>query len=260
MKRLRFIIRYIKYYITAKNKYKIHSPFIYDLLINVIYYEDYEPEFNIIEDIRENLLENENYVEFNDLGAGSQPCNRRLKIKAIAKNSAKSFKYSGLLFKMVKHFEPITLIELGTSFGISSMYQAIAAPNGKLITIEGSKEIAKIAQQNFEKLKLKNIELIISDFDTILPEVLKKTDKLDYVFFDGNHRKEPTINYFEQCVSKTHVNSVFIVDDIHWSKGMEEAWEYIKAHDKVTFTIDLFYLGLVFFVKSTVKQNHIIRF
>ena len=260
MKRLRFLKRYINYYFTAKNKYKIHSPFIYDLLINVIYYDDYEPEFNMIEVIREELEMNNNYLEFKEMGASNKGKTVRKQIKDIVNHSAKSLKHSRLLFRIVRHFEPETLIELGTSFGISAMYQALGAQKGKLITIEGCKEIADIAAQNFQKLNLKNISLIVNDFDIILPELLKDINKLDYVFIDGNHSKEPTINYFEQCVKKIHQNSIIIVDDIHWSKGMEEAWLTIQNHSKTMITIDLFFFGLVFFQKGTVKQNHIIKF
>ena len=247
MKRLRFLLRYIKYYFTAKNKYKIHSPFIYDLLINVIYYDDYEPEFNMIEVIREELEENENYIEFNDPGASNKGKIVRKQIKQITRQSAKSLKYSRLLFRIVRHFEPETLIELGTSFGISAMYQALAAQKGKLITIEGCKEIAEIAEQNFQKMNLKNISLIVNDFDIILPEALKDINKLDYVFIDGNHAKEPTINYFEQCVKKIHQNSIIIIDDIHWSKEMEEAWLAIQKHNKSMITINIFLLRISVF-------------
>ena len=260
MKRLKFIFKYLKYYLNAKSKYKIHSPFVYDLLINVIYYQEFEEEFEIIEEIRTILSENENYIDFTDLGAGSNNKTVRRKIKDIVKDSSKSLKYSQLLYRIVKYFEPKTLIELGTSAGISTMYQALAANKTKLITIEGSENVAEIAKQNFKKLNLRNIELVLDNFDNALPRILKGIDKLDYVFFDGNHTKEATLNYFEQCLVKVQADTVFVVDDIHWSKEMEEAWVEIQNNSKVVITIDLFFLGLVFFIKNTVKQNHVIRF
>jgi predicted O-methyltransferase YrrM len=260
MEKIRIIIKYINYYFTAKSKYKIHSPFVYDLLINVIYYFHYEDEFDSIEEIRENLLKDNRKIKITDHGAKSNRNITLKKIKNITKSSSKSIKYSQLLFRLVKHFEPRTMIELGTSFGISTLYQAFAAEKGKIVTIEGSQEIANIARENFKKLKLWNIDLIVDNFDNVLPEILKELDVIDYVFFDGNHRKESTINYFKLCLQKANSESVFIFDDIHWSKGMEEAWEYIKNHKKVTLTIDLFFLGLVFFRKNIIKQDHVIRF
>ena len=254
------ILRYIRYYLNAKSKYKIHSPFIYDLLINVINYEQFEPEFYTIDGIRESLMEDEIYLEYVDFGAKGNGIRHRKKIKDIAKRSSSTVKYSRLLYRLVKHFEPKTIIELGTSFGISTMYQALAAEKNKVITIEGSIEICEIAKKNFKRLGLRNIEIVNDTFDNALPLVLEKIDKLDYVFFDGNHRKEATIKYFELCLEKVQQETIFIFDDIHWSKEMEETWAYIQNHSKVVITIDLFFMGLVFFNKNTVKQNQIIRF
>ena len=79
-------------------------------------------------------------------------------------------------------------------------------------------------------------------------------------FIDGNHQKKPTINYFEEILKYANNNTIFIFDDIHWSQGMESAWEYIKAHEKTTLTIDLFFLGIVFIKSELSKENFIIRF
>ncbi len=79
-------------------------------------------------------------------------------------------------------------------------------------------------------------------------------------FFDGNHRKEPTLRYFEQCIHFSNENSIFVFDDIHWSKGMESAWEYIKNDRRVSITIDLFWFGIIFFVEGVEKQDFVIRY
>ena len=269
MNKLRIIFKYLNYYINAKSKYKIHSPFVYDLLINVINYYHYENDFDFIEGLRENLLQDDTYIEVNDLGAkgdkqltidNGELTIKNKRIRDIAKDSSKSLKYSQLLYRIVKHFEPKTLVELGTSFGISTMYQALAADKSRMITVEGNESSADVARQNFKKLGLRNVELIVDNFDNALPEILNKLDRLDYAFIDGNHRKKPTINYFEQCLAKSDHDTILIFDDIHWSEGMEEAWKYIQEHKKVVITIDLFFMGLVFFPKNIVKQNHRIRY
>ena len=105
-----------------------------------------------------------------------------------------------------------------------------------------------------------NIEVEVGDFDAILDYVLKNVDQLDMVFVDGNHRKEPTLNYFERCIELAGEDSVFMFDDIHWSYGMNQAWNAIKKDERVSITIDLFWIGLVFFKKDIVKQNFIIKY
>ena len=181
----------------------------------------------------------------------------------IAERSAKNKKYCKLLFRLAYYFKPTTVLELGTSLGISTAYLASANPNSKVITIEGCPNTAQEAKKNFESLGLANIESLIGNFEDVLTtniERLTSNGKLDFAFFDGNHKREHTLKYFTQCLESTHNNSVFIFDDIHWSDEMEEAWEEIKSHPKVSVTIDLFFLGLVFFRKEQAKENFIIRY
>jgi predicted O-methyltransferase YrrM len=103
-------------------------------------------------------------------------------------------------------------------------------------------------------------EVEVGDFTAILNRGLKDLQKLDMVFFDGNHRKKPTIEYFERCMEFATENSIFMFDDIHWSRGMSEAWQYIKNDKRVSLTIDLFWIGLVFFKSGVAKQDFVIRY
>ena len=79
------------------------------------------------------------------------------------------------------------------------------------------------------------------------------------VYFDGNHQKAATLEYFQHCLQFVNNESFFIFDDIHWSKEMESAWEEIKKHPKVKVTIDTFQWGIVFFRKEQEKEHFIIR-
>jgi predicted O-methyltransferase YrrM len=108
---------------------------------------------------------------------------------------------------------------------------------------------------------LNNTILLQGDFAKTLPVLLESLQQIDLAFVDGNHRKVPTLQYFEQLLPKTTASSILIFDDIHWSAEMEEAWESIKAHPAVTLTIDLFFIGLVFVNPDfKVKQGFVVRF
>jgi predicted O-methyltransferase YrrM len=166
-----------------------------------------------------------------------------------------------LLFRLVNHFQPATTLELGTSLGLTTAYLAAANSRQQVITFEGCPNTAAVARETFEKLELKNVRLVEGNLDQTLPATLAGLTKpVDFVFFDGNHRYEPTLRYFEQCLAKAHENSVFVLDDIHWSAEMEQAWEAIKAHSAVTVTVDLFYVGLVFFRKTQPRQDFWLRY
>jgi predicted O-methyltransferase YrrM len=193
------------------------------------------------------------------MGAGSAISSNKT-VGSIAKHSAKSAKQAQLLFRLVNFFEPETIIELGTSLGVSTAYLASANSKIPVITIEGCEETAEIAKQNFKHLKLKNIEQLVGNFDEVFPKLVKGCKKIDLIYIDGNHRKQPTINYFQQCLEKVNEDSVLIFDDIYWSDEMIQAWEEIKKNNQVTLTIDLFYMGIVLFRKQQTKQHFMIRF
>lgn len=258
MKQLSFLIKYLKYWFSAKNAHGIHSPFVFSLYNEVIHKKGSYYVFDQIEQLRRKLLASQKVIDVTDLGAGRSG---KRTVYEIAGRSAKSKKYCELLFRIVNHFKPGSILELGTSLGISTAYLASANPNAKVITIEGCPNTAAEAKKNFESLGLKNIESVVGNFDDVLPAILARPQTPDsrLIFIDGNHRKEPTLNYFTQCLSQANSDSIFIFDDIHWSAEMEEAWEEIKAHPKVTVTIDLFFLGLVFFRKEQVKENFILK-
>jgi predicted O-methyltransferase YrrM len=197
-----------------------------------------------------------------DFGAGSTVAkSNERKVKDIARSALKPRKFGQLMFRMVDFYHLNTMVELGTSLGITTSYLASGNALGKVYTFEGASEVAKVARENFEQLELNNIEIVEGNFDDTLLVQLKRINSIDLAFVDGNHRKLPTINYFEQLIEKVHKNSIFIFDDIHWSSEMEEAWKYIQQHSAVRLTIDLFFVGLVFFRdEQKVPQHFSIRF
>ncbi len=256
--------KYLHYYLTASNGkgHGVHSPFVFDFIQHVLNDKKNYPCYSIIEAKRKELLGNETVIEVADLGAGSSviKTNERV-VKDIAASSLKPKKYAQLLFRVAQYYKPKTILELGTSFGISTAYLASANTPAAVHTCEGASSIAAVAKQNFNELGLKNIQITEGDFTNTLPPLLSQLNKVDLAFIDGNHRKEPTLNYFQQLLNHSTASSVFIFDDIHWSNGMEEAWEEIKQHPSVTLTIDLFFIGIVILSPDiTHKQQFSVRF
>lgn len=261
---IKLIYKYFRFKAVASNAkgHGVHSPFVYNLIRNVLLDKREFYAYEAIEDCRKDLLKDKRVLNIEDFGAGSrsQKSNQRT-VSAIAHSSLKPKKFSQLLFRIVNYYQPGNILELGTSLGITSAYLASANDNAKVVTMEGSEEIAAIAQSNFQKLHLKNISLLVGNFDQQLPVFLTNVEKLDIVFIDGNHRLEPTLRYFEMLLSKIHEGSILIFDDIHWSKEMEMSWKQIQEHPLVTVTVDLFFIGLVFFRKENkVKQHFQINF
>ncbi len=256
-------IKYLQYYFTAANGkgHGIHSPFVYEFIEKVLNDKKQYACYTTIENRRNELLNDNSIIEVEDFGAGSSviKTNERV-VKKIAASSLKPKKYSQLLFRMVQYYRPAVVVELGTSFGITSSYLAEGNKNATVFTCEGAKNIAAIAQQTFNNLQLKNIQLQQGDFAATLPPLVQQLPEIDFVFIDGNHRKAPTLAYFEQLLTNAHEQTIFVFDDIHWSSEMEAAWQQIQAHEKVTLTIDLFFIGIVCISSGIkVKQHFTIR-
>ncbi len=183
-----------------------------------------------------------------------------IKISRIAKPHTLPSKYSQLRFRLVNHFMPEQIIEVGTSFGINTVYMASANSKNSVITIEKNKEIAEIAKQNFKQLRLKNIEQKTGNVDDILKAIVANNQNLVFVCFDGNRCKQDALNYFYLCVEKATEESVFVFENIYLSPELKEAWSQIKNDNRVTVTLDLFFMGIVFFRKTQVKQHFVIKF
>lgn len=252
-------LRFIKYLLTAKTKQGIHSPFVFNLLTEIIQDKKRYKEYEDIELLRKELLQDSTVINVTDFGAGSQVSAKNERtIKDIARNSAKPPKYAQLLFRLAKYFCSKNILELGTSLGISSLYLAKANKESTVMTIEGCPEIANVAKENFKKNHVENIKQVVGNFDEVLSANINS--ELDFVFIDGNHRKQPTLNYFKTILTHSHSKTVFVFDDIHWSDEMQEAWEEIKKHPQVTVTIDLFFIGIVFIRPEQAKEHFVIRF
>ena len=262
MHKLRLATHYLKYLFTAVNEHGLHSPFMFHFALNVIYLEYPFYEFKNLNKIREDLLESKTRLTTEDYGAGSIHFKKEKRaIKEIARHGITSKKNAELLYRIINFLQPKNSIELGTSLGLTSLYLATAAKQSTLFTIEGSESLSKFSNELFLKNKVNNIRSIHGKFEAELPNILKKIDKVDFAFVDGHHDKEATIKYFHLLLEKTHNETIIVFDDINWSKGMQESWEIIRKNSRVKISVNLFYMGILFFREEQKEQEHfIIRF
>jgi predicted O-methyltransferase YrrM len=257
------IRKYIKYLILAKHRkgYGIHSPFLWQLIRLVFNTQGNFHAYYTARRAKRQLKNNNQIIQIVDLGTGGkQKIFKAVKIKKLAEQSSVNQKYGELLFRLVNYFQPQIILELGTSLGISSLYMASAQKKAKLFTMEACSERLKTARKIHAQAGLQNIRYINRNFDDALPELFEELTTIDFVFFDGNHQKDATLAYFEACKNKAHNDTVFVFDDIYWSKPMSEAWEIIVSDKELSLTIDLYQMGIVFFKKELSKQHFVIRY
>jgi len=256
------IKQYISYFFKAKGLHSLHSPFVFDLAKNVLNDHHKYPEYELLLKQRKRLMSNRNLIETVDFGTGAgskEFATYRERVQKLTKQRSHSISCNQLLFRLSRFYKPQFILEFGTATGLGTAALAIGNPDAKVITLEGCASIAYIASGSFERLDITNTEIVIGNFNSVLSDVIGRFPKLDMVFFDGNHQKIPTLDYFYHCLTKAHDDSVFIFDDIHWSDEMNEAWSEIQQHEAVTVTIDLFQFGLVFFNKGLSKQHFVLK-
>ncbi len=265
-RRLKILLRYAAYYFRAKTKYQVHSPFVFTFVERVLEDQRYFYAFDHIETVRRKMAQSAETIPVEDFGAGAIGGNGPMRrIASIAAAAVSPVEECRQLFRIVQLYKPSTILEFGTSLGVSALYLSEGAPEAKTVTLEGAPAIAAVARQNIELYYARfrkvahwpKIDVVEGRFEDTLEKALQGLGRLDCVFIDGNHRKEPTLRYFHECLQFAHSGSVFILDDIHWSEEMESAWKEIQGHPRVRLTIDLFWLGVVFFDPAMLEKIHV---
>ena len=257
---LRVIISYLKFFWNSKNEHGVHSPFVFSLVTKCFYDKKKYAQYSALKNYRNSLLSNRNTIEVTDFGAGSRVFKSNTRaISQIAKNAGISKKRAELLFRITNYFQPENILEIGTSLGLATSALSLGNKNAKIITLEGCPETAAVAKRRFDEFDLHNITAEVTEFSIYLKTPGIQLSSFGLIYFDGNHSKAATLEYFELMLPTTANDSVWIFDDIHWSHEMEEAWDIIKNHPKVTVTIDSFQWGLVFFRSEQPKEHFVIR-
>lgn len=256
-------VKYLNYILLSRHRrgHGIHSPFVFDLVSRVFGNKTDRDIVFKVEQIRKKMIADRRTILVHDLGSRSELSKEYLRrVSDIAKKSPVTGKYGKFLSCMAAEFGSPLIIELGTSLGISTLYMADSCKETQVVTIEGCRETATIAKENFLEAGAKNIKIIAGSFDEVLPGVLTGEVKPGLVFIDGNHRKEPVIKYFNEIAEISDKRTAVIIDDISYSREMAEAWNEIKLHRKVTVSIDINRMGILFFREGINHNNYIIRY
>ena len=256
-------LKYLNYILLSRHKkgHGIHSPFVFDL-VSRVFMNKIDPTITkTVEQIRIKMISDKRSILVHDLGSRADLLKTNMRrVAEIARYSPVSKKYGMLLSKMAAEFGKPLIIELGTSLGISTMYMAFSCSEMTVFTIEGCNATAEIARQNFIEAGLSNITIMEGSFEEVLPGLAVNGIKPGMVFIDGNHRKEPVMKYFNRIAELSDTGTVIIIDDINYSKEMAEAWNEIKIHRKVSVSINLFRMGILFFREGINHNNYIIRY
>ena len=257
---------YVRHVLTAWNTSGegIHSPYLFRLVRFVLRDKNAYYCFGDIERRREYLLACPDELDVVDYGSrGSKEGKRvRRKINEIAAGHLESAEMGQLLFRLVNFMgqeeqRPLEILELGTSLGITTAYLSSADSRNHVVTLEGSEAVLQVARGVWRALRLKNIESKVGNIDDTL--YLYAREKLDLAYVDANHTYEATMRYADYLLPRMHEKGVLVIDDIHYSEEMERAWTALKNDSRVTTSMDLYHMGLLFVDTHYLKRHYRIR-
>lgn len=251
--------KYIIHWLKGKNKqgHGIHSPFVFDFVTKAI--GSKIDDIKEIEDLRKSYKKSNKTIELEDYGAGSFRKKSNIKSEKNIVTYSTRKKINKLLYRVATYVKPDYIVELGTSFGFTTMYMAKAV-HSPVFTIEGDPGIAAIAEKNIQKLRFTNVRLLNEQFESALPKLVGNWHGKGLFFIDGNHTYQATLDYFDYICKHLPGDGVLIFDDIYWSDGMIAAWKNIRESSIVPLTIDLFHVGIVFVKNKLFKQHYKVRF
>ncbi len=254
-------IDYLRYLWHSRQLHGTHSPFVYALVENVLMDEREYYAFREIEMPREKLLASKESVEVEDFGAGSKNFNgSKRSISRMVRTGSIKPRFGRLLFRLVNEFQPNTILELGTQMGLGTLYMAKGRANARIISLEGSEQVAEKARQHLSELKIENVEVRTGRFEDTLQGSLNDLEPVDFAYVDGDHTKASTLKHYKLLKEHASPCAIMVFDDIRWSADMFEAWQEICEDEAAVLTIDLFYVGLVFFGLKMEKQGHMLRY
>ena len=240
--------------------YDLHAPLAFSFAGEVLEDKRHFQAHELIEARRKELLANPKLITLQDYGAGSVPFNRpQRKISEIALTSSTPERFGKYLLSTADWMQAERILELGANLGIGAAYLASGMKSdGKLISIEGDPQLAEIAKETLSLVHPhKNARVLRGSFDEQLESALQELGRVDLAFIDGHHQKSATLNYFQRIMPWIHEGTVLIFDDIHWSAGMEEAWQQLKVHPRVRMSIDLWRWGILFFDPKVLQVQHL---
>jgi predicted O-methyltransferase YrrM len=253
---------YLNYRFTSYTEHDLHSPFMYEFYMQLINNPNPYGDFEELAELRKQLSKNTQVIEVTDFGAGSKKLNSNKRaINQIVKHGIAQKKQAEFLYRLLNKFNPKTIVELGTSVGLTTLYLSKSLPKSTIYTIEGCPNLFRFSKNIFQEQGAKNIQSINGNFNVELPKLLKKIESLDFLYIDGNHAYEPTMEYFKVALSKKQAHSIFVFDDINWSEDMQRAWKEICDSKEVTLTLDFFFFGIVFFrTEQKQKEHYVLKF
>lgn len=215
--------------------YGVHSPFAFNLITWVIYEKMPYYVFSELKTKRKEHL---------------KECRHFLPDKVY-----RTEKTDKLLFRLVNHIQPSTLLEIGTCSGLSTLYMSAVGKSIRCISVDNVNDMNKFASRLLGDIE--NVQLRVGDISQSLPDIVDSLQKIDFLHLNYSYVNDDIL---EVCLSKVHSYSIMVIEGIHDSKEMQKWWNRVIDDDRIGITFDLYSIGIIFFDKMKIKQHYVVNF
>lgn len=153
--------------------------------------------------------------------------------------------YRIFLYHLVRDLQPALVLELGTAHGMSAVYVGAALEDtgvGQLHTVDGEPQRQRLAQTNLAAALpgTRRVTCHLGRFADVLPGLLPLLGtSLDFVFDDGPHLPDVTLETFAFIAPHLAPGSVYVMDDIDHPNGNRRAWDVIRSGSRVAAWAEL---------------------
>jgi predicted O-methyltransferase YrrM len=244
---------FIQYLIKGRSKYYIHSPFVYDFCRFVLSRKPLQKDSDTINSIIKYYQSKKDILNLQEFGAARKR-DYAIKIGDYLNRTAITNKYGRLLHNLVAYYQVEHVIETGTALGISTSWMALSNPNCKISSIEGNKKLCDVSNEMFIRFSITNTQVYCGLVEDVLPELAKNMKCKTLLFIDAHHTGAATMRYFAMIKSYVKDDTIVVFDDINYSAEMNDAWKNIICDERVTLSLNLYRIGVIFFNPSLSKQ------
>jgi precorrin-6B methylase 2 len=265
-------VAYFRHLLTASGTagHGVHSPYAFDFLTTVVRGSTDGRINREIETLRREMLSDTRRIRVTDLGAGSVTgVGDERGVAEIARTSALPKREAGLLARMIQGTEHRAqstglrdegiIMELGTSLGISTLALALAAPERKVVTVEGCPALAEIARENLRRHGASNAVVINMEFSAAFNRLKEEGQRISFAFIDGNHHGMALTEYVRK-IAEMGEEMTIVLDDIHLTKEMYLAWQSLAASGAAPATMETLRLGILFRIRNLTPGRYRIRY
>ncbi|MDX9773286.1 MAG: class I SAM-dependent methyltransferase [Bacteroidales bacterium] len=151
------------------------------------------------------------------------------------------------------------ILELGTSLGISTLALALAAPDKRVVTVEGCPVMAEIASANLIRHGAQNAEVINMEFSQALEKLRAEGTTVSMALIDGNHTGDALKKYVNGIMMMGE-EMIIVADDIHMNSDMFTAWHSLATRETAPAALETFRLGMLFRMRSLTPGYYRIRY